>query len=72
MAEVKNTPQPTDCTSCLYFEYDELADEDVCTLSLDEDEYAAFLHRRSVGCPYYRAYDEYMTVKKQNELPDSL
>ena len=71
MEKVKKENNPTDCTKCLYYEYDEESGEDFCTLSLDEDEYVAFMNRKSVGCPYYREYDEYSTVRKQNELPDS-
>ena len=59
----------TPCEECQYFEYDDLMDEEICTLSLDEDEYVAFLNRKSRGCPYFRSGREYDTVKKQNELP---
>ena len=67
--EEKN-PSPTPCEECQYFEYDDLSDEEICTLSLDEDEYTAFLNRKSRGCPYFRSGREYDTVKKQNELPE--
>ncbi len=59
----------TPCEECQYFEYDDLSDEEICTLSLDEDEYVAFMNRKSRGCPYFRSGREYDTVKKQNELP---
>jgi len=54
------------CDDCVYFDYDEAYDENVCTLSLDEDEMVAFLTGKTQSCPYYKRYDEYMTVRKQN------
>ena len=56
----------TNCESCVYFD---LVDDDGtmgCTMSLDEDEMVHYLTGRSAGCPYYRFYDEYKSVQKQN------
>ena len=37
-----------------------------CTVSLDEDEMLGFMLGRVNACPYYRQYDEYKSVQKQN------
>ena len=54
------------CDDCVHFEYDEDLCETICTLNLDEDEYAQYLTGRYRACPYYRPYDEYKLVQKQN------
>ena len=46
--------------------YDEEMGEDVCTIDLDEDEYLDYLTRNTSSCPYYKYYDEYKSVQKQN------
>ena len=56
----------TSCESCEFFDYDEEYGENVCTVSLDEDEMVDFLGRNTRSCPYYRFYDEYKSVQKQN------
>ncbi len=53
------------CESCVFFDYDEDAEADVCTMNLDEDEMVRFLSGRTRNCPYYRFYDEYKSVHKQ-------
>ena len=55
----------TNCESCEFYDYDEELDAYVCDMSLDEDEMANFLGKRTDGCPYYRFYDEYKSVHKQ-------
>lgn len=54
------------CEKCVYFAYDEYADDDVCMVAMDEDE----VYRLQAGvqkqCPYYREDDEYAVVRKQN------
>jgi len=54
------------CETCLYFDYDEEWQEEVCVLDLDEDELARLASARTSSCPYYRFYDEYKLVQKQN------
>lgn len=54
------------CEDCVYYDYDELLEESVCTLSLDEDEMVSFLSRKKNGCPYFKFYDEYKLVRHQN------
>ena len=53
------------CDSCEFYDYDEMWDEYICTLSLDEDEMIDFLSHNTSRCPYYRYYDEYKSVHKQ-------
>ena len=55
----------TNCESCVFFDYDEDVDANVCTMNLDEDEMVKFLSGRTRSCPYYRFYDEYKSVHKQ-------
>ncbi len=55
-----------DCEHCVFFCYDEEADEELCNLYLDEDEQLRFLTSESRACPYFQLYDEYKTVRKQN------
>ena len=59
-------PKETSCESCMYFDYDQQTDTDICTLDLDEDEMVDFMTGRSSACPYYRYYNEYKSVQKQN------
>ena len=61
----KKESKPTNCESCVYYDYDYELDDNVCTVNLDEDEAIDFLNRRNDRCPYYRFYDEYKSVHKQ-------
>ena len=56
----------TSCETCLYFDFDEEWQEEICQLSLDEDEMERLASGRYPSCPYYRFYDEYKFVQKQN------
>lgn len=56
----------TNCESCEHYDYDEEWGEYVCRADLDEDEMLRFLAGTNTGCPYYRFYDEYKSVQKQN------
>ena len=58
--------QPKNCESCVYYDYDDQLDSYVCTVNLDEDEMVDFLGGHSNSCSYYRFYDEYKSVQKQN------
>ena len=60
------TQKASNCESCEFYDYDEEYGENVCTVSLDEDEMVDFLGRNTHSCPYYRFYDEYKSVQKQN------
>ncbi len=57
---------PADCENCQYFDYDEEFDEEICTISMDEDDALRIMEQGARVCPYYRYYDEYTMVRKQN------
>ena len=63
---VENTGGYGECESCVYFDFDEVYGDNVCTLSLDEDEEVKLRTEGSRYCRYYRKYDEYKSVQKQN------
>ena len=54
------------CVSCVFYDYDEDYETYVCTVNLDQDEMGNFLSGQTNRCPYYRFYDEYKSVQKQN------
>jgi hypothetical protein len=54
------------CEYCEYFDYDEELDANVCTLNLDMDEMVNFMTGQTRDCPYFKFYDEYKFVQKQN------
>ncbi len=54
------------CETCEFYDYDEFYDENICTQKLDEDEMVDFIAGQTGSCPYYRYYDEYKSVQKQN------
>ena len=54
------------CESCVYYDYDEDYEDYICRVNLDEDEYLRFSQKAVKSCPYYRYYDEYKSVQKQN------
>ena len=60
------SPRPTNCESCVHYDYDEDVDAYVCGMDLDEDELLRFSMKQTRECPYYRYYDEYKSVQKQN------
>jgi len=57
--------QEGSCETCVFFDYDEDLEADVCTVDLDQDEMQNFLAGKTRSCPYYRFYDEYKSVHKQ-------
>ena len=56
---------PSQCDMCAYYDYDEEWEEYVCAMNMDEDDMVRFYQSRS-SCPYFRFYDEYAIVRKQN------
>ena len=54
------------CEDCVYFDFDEDYNDYICTQSLDEDELALLTRDGARSCPYFRFYDEYKSVQKQN------
>ncbi len=65
MDKKKSAPQSR-CETCEYYDYDEEWGTEVCKMSLDEDEYEKFVRGQTGSCPYYKYYDEYTSVRKQN------
>ena len=61
-----NAKAPSNCESCEYYDYDEFTESYSCLYDLDEDEYYRFIEGHNKSCPYYKYYDEYATVRKQN------
>lgn len=54
------------CETCVYFD---VIDEDGtlgCTVDIDEDEAYRQSADRTYRCPYYKFYDEYKSVQRQN------
>ena len=56
----------SNCDYCENNVYDEELDDYVCAVNLDEDELARFMAGHYESCPYFRFYDEYKMVRKQN------
>lgn len=54
------------CESCMYYDYDEDYDVYTCELDLDQDDMENFLTAHTAECPYYRFYNEYISVRRQN------
>ncbi len=54
------------CEDCVYFDVVEDDGAEGCTLSLDQDEAYECQNDRSSVCRYFRFYDEYKSVQKQN------
>ncbi len=65
MKKKKLTPVSR-CEDCLYYDTDDETGAYDCQLSLDEDDMVLFLNRNTASCPYYRYYNEYKSVQKQN------
>ena len=56
----------SNCESCEHYDYDEEYKEYICKIDMDEDEYLQFITNKHSSCPYYKYYDEYKSVQKQN------
>ena len=54
------------CENCEYYDYDEEYEDYICTQNLDEDEMSRFMQSSYRSCPYFKYYDEYKSVQKQN------
>ena len=56
---------PGSCETCQFNDWDEAVQDYVCGAYLDEDELQRAVYS-GTGCPMYRFYDEYKSVRKQN------
>jgi hypothetical protein len=54
------------CDDCEHYDYDDDFECYYCKIDLDEDEMLHFMSGNSGTCPYYKFYDEYKSVQKQN------
>lgn len=54
------------CEHCSNYEYDDETAQYSCAVSLDMDEYEAFLVGGARECPFYDPGGEYAIVRKQN------
>ncbi len=54
------------CETCEFARIDEETGDLICDALLDEDEMVRFMSDKSGRCKYYRFYDEYKMVRKQN------
>ncbi|MBE6688275.1 MAG: hypothetical protein E7588_03235 [Ruminococcaceae bacterium] len=54
------------CETCAYYDYNIDTEQNECTVSFDEDEMARMAYGKKYDCPYYKFYDEYKFVRKQN------
>lgn len=59
-------PHAASCDTCEFFDWDEDLQRYVCIANLDEDEYYRVNSSPSGRCPFYKFYDEYKSVQKQN------
>lgn len=58
--------KPTPCETCAYFDMIYNDGTMGCTIDIDEDDAYREREDRRHGCPYYKFYDEYKSVQKQN------
>lgn len=54
------------CENCQNYTWDEEFEYYVCDIDLDMDEMERFLNHSTKDCPYFKFYDEYTMVRKQN------
>jgi hypothetical protein len=62
----KKAEAPQNCESCVWYDYNDVDDAYECGVDLDEDELARFMSGNYPSCPYFRFFDEYKMVQKQN------
>ena len=63
---IRKKSTATNCESCVHYDYNDEDDMYECSVDLDEDEFLSFLTKKTQGCPYYKFYDEYKSVRRQN------
>ena len=63
---MKGKKMQSSCDTCNNYVYDEDYECYTCEMDLDEDEMARVMQHGASECRYYKLYDEYMMVRKQN------
>lgn len=66
MPKKSSNPPKKCCETCEYFDWDDDIQDNVCFAKLDEDEYYRLSYSPAGNCPFYKYYDEYKSVQKQN------
>ncbi|MEE0930984.1 MAG: DUF6472 family protein [Acutalibacteraceae bacterium] len=56
----------SNCEHCANYVFDEECDCYICQINLDEDEVVKFMQNTFADCHYFKFYDEYKMVNKQN------
>ncbi|HHZ06994.1 MAG TPA: hypothetical protein GX401_09510 [Clostridiales bacterium] len=56
----------SNCEHCAYYVYDEEYECYNCEINLDEDDMIRFMQGTNDSCHYFKLYDEYKIVRKQN------
>ncbi|MBQ4208758.1 MAG: hypothetical protein II621_10675 [Clostridia bacterium] len=54
------------CEFCAHYLYDDEEETYYCDVSLDEDEMEQYLRGNSADCGFFKLYDEYKMVERQN------
>ena len=65
MPEKKKKPAQVRCEDCEHYDVDDNG-EYFCTVDIDEDEAERRRYTGAALCPYFKFYDEYKSVQKQN------
>lgn len=65
MDKDQKKPVSGSCSTCAYLEYDEDYEDYLCSIDMDEDDWARLLENSRSTCPYYLCGDEYAVVKHQ-------
>ena len=56
----------SNCEFCAHYAYDEEDDCYYCDVALDEDDIIKFYQGNTNNCNFFKLYDEYGIVRKQN------
>lgn len=54
------------CEFCAHYLYDDEEETYYCDVSLDEDEMERYMRGTNADCGFFKLYDEYKMVEKQN------
>ena len=54
------------CEYCEYYDWNDATEQYECVAGLDQDELWSFISGDTGSCRYFKFYDEYKSVQKQN------